>query len=167
MSEKDELQVRKFGEFISCSNWQSSDNSFGLKIQDKFHVPKIKSKFDFKKRKTYNPPLDVLWMKKDFFWSFLIGFIDGDGSIFWSSNRLYLSIKCHISWFDVLQQIGSRFNPVIKPHDSEGYAEIRTSRKSVLDFLYQKGCKLYLPFLERKWKLVHRRNKYEQKKRRA
>ena len=97
-------------------------------------------------------------MSNDLFWSYVIGFIDGDGSIFWSSKRLYLAIKCHSSWLKILGTIGRKLHSSLRVHiGTKGYAELKTSRKSVLDFLYDRVREFDLPVLERKWNLVQKR----------
>ena len=160
LAAKDKEHVKKFCDFVNCKNHRFfNEISYGVKIQDSFNVPLIKQKFDFKKRKTYNPPKDLSWMNQEFFWAFVIGYIDGDGSIFHTSNSLCLSINCHKSWIGVLDFIGNQFEPKIIPKINSGYAKLRTSKKSTLDFLYEKTQEL--PVLKRKWNIIKERNNYE------
>lgn len=140
LSDKDEFQVVKFCEYISCKNWKTSEGKTCVKIQDGWNVPKIKDKFDLRARKTYFPPKTLTWMDSELYWSYLVGFIDGDGSFYLTkSNRLYFSIKCHKSWMPIFKEIGEKFSPNLKPFLDQGYCKLQSSRKSLLDFLCEKS----------------------------
>lgn len=168
----DSDHILKFSDFIQYkfvkdTSYISNGKRFfhkRISIMDTYLVPKLIKKFNFKSRKTYNPP-DALNIKNnDLFLSFLIGFIDGDGCLHPLYNRkdYILKIKLHrtwkkvlYNWIDRLYQIvnikgkwGHNFNVKI---NNNGYVRVNISNGEVLAFLKQTILKLNLPVLQRKW----------------
>ena len=124
-------------------------------------VKKVAKKFSISSRKTYEPP-NISWIKDNLFWSLLIGFIDGDGSIRHQTGRkdCFITIKIHSSWLSILQLMGDRlygqFN-LSAPHatlNNKGYAVINFTNSIILKFLKRKALRLRLPLLERKWSRI-------------
>ncbi len=176
ISKKDELHLLKFSNFIKCANinyssFESKSPSGKSYIKkmckvsaaDKYMVPKIIEKFNFKPRKTYNPPfLNYLNNDIDLCISFIVGFIDGDGtisSIKRNPNLCELSIRCHVSWLDNLQYFSDIIcNEILivpkKAYIYDNCAVIQMNTK-MIKYLYNNIIKLKLPFLERKWNKVN------------
>lgn len=71
-----------------------------VSVADKIYAPKLVELLDWRKDKTYNPPsIDVLKTTLEIpnvFLAFLIGFIDGDGSINKDSHGI--RVENHASW---------------------------------------------------------------------
>lgn len=109
--------------------------------------------FNIKSDKTYNPcSLNKLY--GDNLFSFIIGFIDGDGSI---NKKGYLSIKCHKSWLDNLNYMvnyltESEINSGYI--NSEGLSFISITKIEIMKKIKQKIIDLDLPVLDRKWDRV-------------
>ena len=116
----DRGQVIKFSNFIECPNVRTEKNtSVALAIQDKSSIPIFARKFDFKPRKKENPPTDITWMSDEMFIAFLIGFIDGDGTINHQSGGRrdsQIQIKLHSSWLNILKQMADRVSLITGLH---------------------------------------------------
>lgn len=177
LSQKDSEHVYKFAKFIDCKNVREyeleiKEGGFGSGIkrvceitaQDNLLIPKIIKKYDFKPRKTYNPPnLDFLKIDFDLFCSFLIGFIDGDGSVqsVRKNNEYRIFIRCHKSWMNNLQQLSNKLTSYLNLKDNIGtlyrenkYASIVISNSKSIKFLKNKKKELNLPVLDRKWSKI-------------
>jgi len=159
LAKRDQDHVRRFCEFIHCSNDRDQINDgYGVSVQDKAVVPELTKKFHFKKSKTYNPP-NLSWMKDEHFLPFVIGFIDGDGSIKkqFGRNDAQCAIKVHRSWMDNLQEISNRIcamagtSPNKARIGKHGYASLCFSNSIVLRYLKTKVLEMELPVLQRKW----------------
>lgn len=168
LNKKDENLLQSFADYIQCPNlnFRIANDGFSkknteiiyLSIQDRFIVPKIKKKFDFKPRKTYNPP-EKLPDDFELFLSLLIGYIDGDGCVKYQSGRkdCSITIKVHSSWLDWLIQsckkIESYLNIVVaKPKINElGYALWNITNSKIIIMLKKHILKYNLKVLNRKW----------------
>lgn len=178
----DKEQVNKFRKFIGyphvvknkynsyIKGKQYKGHNYYVYISDTILVPEIIEKFDFKPRKTYNPP-EINITNDNLFTSFLIGFIDGDGNIKKQSGKRYdcrIRIKCHSSWKDLLTSFVRRiytifniehYNAVIQQPpkakiNKNGYAEIAIANSMVLCSL-RNFCRLHsLPIITRKWDVI-------------
>src|SRR5271157_3202496 len=110
---RDEEHIKKFCNFISsnithrkiATNGKFHDYCCTSRY-DKINIPIIASKFNLKSRKTYNPPNELYIKDDNLFLAFLIGYIDGDGSICYNkkANTNELSVECHGSWESVLNK---------------------------------------------------------------
>ena len=110
----------------------------------------LENEFKITNNKTYEPCV-LTSLKDDKLFSFIIGFIDGDGSI---DKKGYLHIKCHSSWLDNLNLMVSfltddKFNKGII--NSEGLAFISITKIEIMNNIKNKIEKLKLPKLTRKW----------------
>lgn len=106
--------------------------------------------FNIKSNKTYNP-CSLNKTYGDNLFSFIIGFIDGDGSI---DKKGYLRIKCHKSWMDNLNFMISYLteNEVKQGYiNSEGMSFISVTKIEIMKKIKQKIIDLGLPVLDRKW----------------
>ncbi len=123
---------------------------------------KIAEKFDWKPRKTYNPPRNEVLAKAfdtdDQFLAFFIGFVDGDGSI----NKVNHSIRIenHASWItfhtfllDSLRRVGILDVATLPKINGKGYSDFHTPKRTVQQlkhFIEQHQ----LTVLTRKWDKV-------------
>ena len=172
---QDENLLIKFLNFLSCDNNIHSDNiKTVLTIMDTYSVPLLRQKFDINKRKTYNPPKNILWMEDDLLYSFIIGFIDGDGSILKQYRREdpILRIKIHSNWLNILNDITKFISdkakvPVVLARiNNQGYANVNLANHVLLKSIKNKVLELGLPYLKRKWSLIdiNKINKMEKSK---
>lgn len=140
-------------------------NDINLRIHNKDIIQKIREKFDFKLRKTYNPP-DIKYYYKftlNQLLAIFIGFIDGDGNIEVLKKCPRIRVRCHISWnqwlkffmscFENIQKIRYTFH-IIEPkegtkHSQQTYLYLgdRYFIKFLVDFIHKNS----IPVLIRKW----------------
>jgi len=175
LCEKDKNHIYKFSEFIDSNVLKTiaklNNKNFVQYTTNKSGVNfyrLIKDKFGIEKHKTYNPIIKDI-TRDDFFISFLIGYIDGDGSI--SKDKRYdgyeLAITVHSSWANVLNKWFKRcwelaqISPVFKIPKviitkRYGHARIRTTNWRLHWFLKKHINKFNLPVLKRKWDKVHK-----------
>ena len=105
--------------------------------------------FNITSRKTYNP-INLKNMSGDNLFSFIIGFIDGDGSI---GKDGYLRLSCHSSWYDnlnyMVKNIGGEENC---RYICDGkMALVLITNIEVMKSIKKKIVELKLPVLKRKW----------------
>lgn len=133
---KSKKLVYNFAKFINCNNINVNDKieevfimgnktvqngRVTLIIKDSIVIPKILNKFNIiyvknEKTKTYYPPSVNIFknMSDNNFISFLIGFIDGDGSItkkINGGNSIILGI--HINWLENIEYIKLRIEKIL------------------------------------------------------
>lgn len=99
-------------------------------------------------------------------WHFIRGYFDGDGCIKYQFKRkdFVLTIKCHASWLNILNQFGKILGD--ETHcklNSDGYAVLNITNTKLLKQLKLKVLSLNLPLLTRKWDRIdlNFRSKYE------
>lgn len=175
LSNKDKSHLIKYKKYIKSKNKIYNDprGFCGIDCSDSNIVPEIIKKFDISNRKTYNPP-NLLDIDKGLLFPLIIGFIDGDGTI-WkypNKNSFGLSVRCHKSWLknlslfhDSLYEI---FNEplsnnrkktlkgahLVSPKNSYSQSDIakfQIQRHSLLKKIKSKAQETDLPILERKW----------------
>ncbi len=151
---KDKDQLRKFADFLEI-DYNGQDC---ISTQNAEKVSEFCKLFDFRPSKTYNPPRRFSLYGNNFL-AFLIGFIDGDGSIQYQTGRkdCLLSIKCHKSWLPLLRVFQQKLSslcgtkmPAPKINRC-GYASWFLSNSVVLKFLKRKANEMNLPCMTRKW----------------
>ena len=159
---KDRDHIIKFAEYIKCNNHSYISNyAYGVSAQDKKIIPKIINKYNFLRRKTYNPP-NLSYLRDNNLVSFFIGFIDGDGHIRkqYKRNDSCCMIKIHKSWYETLtylvSQIAIMCNITIPPPfiNTVGYTEVYICNSIILKFLKLKTLEWNLPVLLRKWNII-------------
>lgn len=96
----DEQHIVKLKNWLETENklYYSKDNCCSLSVYSKKHIPEIMKFWNMSFRKTYVPydiP-DYLLLSK-YFKYFIVGLIDGDGSIVTSGNTYKISITQHKS----------------------------------------------------------------------
>jgi hypothetical protein len=167
VSIKDKKHILKLAKFLNCKNicYLNSNNfpMVSLSLQDPPLISKFASKFNFKPRKTYNPP-NLTWLKGDKFLSFFAGFVDGDGSFSLngrSLNSIKFMLHGHASWKNNFLFIGKRLHELFDSSklifhsrvfiDKEGYVYLDISNFPFLRALKSKIISLSIPILKRKW----------------
>jgi hypothetical protein len=173
---KDLEHLQKLASRLSTKVTKGNSGKYeicSLSIADFYRVISFVNKFGFKKNKTINPPT-IPNFEENYFISFLIGFIDGDGSI----NKQYkrtdcsIKIKLHSNWLPVLQYIETRiYSLLVAKHknnltriNNQGYAYLCFSNREVINYLYNKTKELNLPVLSRKWDIIDPNRKYKSTK---
>lgn len=123
-------------------------------------IPMIKDKYDiqyekYKKSKTYNPPsLGVFKnMSDDLFLSFLIGFIDGDGSIYKSKKRgRSMIITSHKNWNPILKYWVYRLQKIFK---------VKLNKKIISEYNSCIRMRWHNPFvIDGLVEFIHKKNLY-------
>ena len=172
LSGKDKDYLKVLAEHLKCKmtlrikfGGFSKENSefVDLRIQDKKFQEKWYSILEYTNPKTYNPPKLDIFYTKDLLIYFLIGLIDGDGSI-WISNQtetnhgsIALRIEVHPNWKDrfielfskIEELYGIRFN--IKT-SNKGYVKAEIASRKDLEklYMYIDNC----DYMTRKWDKV-------------
>jgi len=163
LSSKDSEHLYKLWEYLGCHNVFYKDNTkCEFSIMDSKTVPLIKKKFDINQRKSYEPPKTINWIPSHLKYAFIIGFIDGDGSIVKQSGRddALLRIKLHSSWLGILLEISQFISEdsnvkLVKPTiNKQGYANLNLANNVVLKKLKNYTIEYNLPVLERKWVMI-------------
>lgn len=94
----DKDHIIKFKEWINTDNtlYISKDNCCSLSVYSKKHIPEIMNFWNFSFRKTYEPyVIPEKIFNNEYFKYFLIGLIDGDGSVVTTGNTYKISITQH------------------------------------------------------------------------
>lgn len=173
LSSKDELHLKKFGEYIKYPKVKLLKNygkiyhpQVRLSVSDRFYIKDFKEKFDIKRDKTYYPP-NINWITdKNLFLALFAGYIDGDGTI--EINNVKSKIKpcvirfhVHKAWFLFLDWIK---NQLIKYYNIEisnpkigkdGYLSWCISKFELIKKIFLDIKKLDLPLLDRKWNKIN------------
>lgn len=129
-------------------------------------VAEIITKFDFKERKTYNPPTNNLKLNK-LLVSLYMGFIDGDGSIQVVTKRsdVSLRIKNHASWKNWLINMSNNLSEFFTPEKgivrhkvritNSGYGLLLISDNELIRRMKNFCVEHGLPVMKRKWDKVN------------
>lgn len=150
LGKKDLEHLKKFANFVEYKSELIKPNiSIGFSsIRDK-----LNDIFKISNNKTHNP-CDLNKLSGDSFFSFIIGFIDGDGSI---SKKGYLSLVSHKNWFNnitlMVKEIsnGEYYSCKIK---KDGLCIGSISNIDTMKNIKNKIKELNLPILNRKWDRV-------------
>lgn len=111
LSSKDKAHLENFANYIGTSNMYSRERSLNNKtyyqnsvtINNIKVVPKIVNIFSISNNKTVNPPnIPNYNITEEQLISLIIGFIDGDGSIYKPTYTEKLRIECHKNWYENL-----------------------------------------------------------------
>ena len=163
LSSKDEEHLKRFSDYVGIKNISRRNNgkfkSSYVSAQDSKYVPMIALKYGLTHNKTSNPPdVEILAkFKKDEILSFIIGFIDGDGSIKHCYKRKdwVIAIKTHHSWLNIL----SFFQKTVCGKETakinkEGYANMTITDVPATVALKRFALEHDLPIMERKWNII-------------
>lgn len=148
LSTKDCEHLVKFSKFIEYEK-KLIGPSIKVSVLDIYDY--LKTTFNISSTKTYNP-CNLEHLSGDSFFSFILGFIDGDGCI---TKQGYLAIQCHKSWEENLNKMvsflsGDKSNSkcVI---NKKGFAVITLTQIEITKKIKNKAIYLKLPILTRKW----------------
>ena len=104
--------------------------------------------------------MEYLNLNDDYFYSFLIGFIDGDGTILKRKGReeYRISIKLHNSWFNNLKFFHNKISKLLDV-EPKGIYDYKFPILTFSDFrilkqLKRKAIEFGLPILDRKWNKI-------------
>lgn len=164
INEKDRNHLEKFAQFIDLDSQIRSykDGRVIVAAMKTSVVPQITKKFSINQNKTKYPPKSLPKGDDDLVFSFIVGFIDGDGCICRLKNRpdCSLKVKVHSSWLKILKQMCKILYEVgdTKPNlarlNTQGYAAFEITNSVVLKAGKRKAIDLRLPFLKRKWDTI-------------
>lgn len=113
---------------------------YRIAIKDKIIGVQIRNLLGIIDKKTYNP-ISLNFFDNDIkFYSFLIGFIDGDGYIYKGNKSWNIKIEIHQSWYNILKEIQQKvlhdFNYNIPLYiTKKGYAQIQIQNLIFKEFL--------------------------------
>lgn len=150
-------KLRFFTNFKGYSKEKGSDMC-ALHLDNKKWATEWRSKLKISSAKTYTPPDLSLFLTPENFIYFMIGFIDGDGSIWLSRKYPNIRVEVHPNWMPQLEvfsklllefyNIESRTRFTLR-----GYAQLIIKKQSMsIFFEYVKK----VDYLERKWsKIFH------------
>lgn len=177
LSQKDLKHLKKYKCYINSTNKINKSvivsHKIGNRIIGSSKVCSLESgdtealkvfikKFDLKPNKTYNPPKFKFYskLKKQYLLAFLIGMIDGDGTIKKRKDRvngLSITLRCHQSWILFFKRLCKSLNSLLRTN----IKPFKVKNSNLVGFsIYQKKTiselqsliKLEnLPILERKW----------------
>jgi hypothetical protein len=183
LSVKDLDHIKKFSKFVNANIMLRTVNAYKkntkvarVQKNDNNTIPLLINKFNFNKNKTINPPNYLMIKNNNLFIAFIIGFIDGDGSINKKTNTI--SVECHLTWKKCLQKWFDRLwilsktklltrqmkLPTVKnsyKKDKRVYAQIKISNYNFVNFLKNKAIELNLPILKRKWDRIKNKRSAE------
>lgn len=169
LSGKDQDYLKVLAKHLKCKTtlriksggYSITDSEFiDLRIQDKKFQEKWYSILEYTNPKTYNPPKLDIFYDKELLIYFLIGLIDGDGSI-WISNQtetncgsISLRIEVHPSWENRFRELFSKVEEFYNikfniKTSSKGYIKADIASRKDLEAMLQ-----YLDecdYMARKW----------------
>lgn len=160
----DSDHLLKFCNFLNINRTTVNKGMICARAMNKPIVDVICEKFNISKRKTYNAPNVEIFKNTDrkLMLSLIIGFIDGDGSIFINSKNskiVCLRIKCHGSWVEVLKLFADYLSPAAKVSINKlGYSILNLSNTFELKKIKQEILEYNLPLLLRKWDRIDMEN---------
>jgi len=150
ISLKDREHVNRFRRYLGLPE----SNVFVLTISDRLVFDELTSRYGVGSNKTYEPCVLTSFIdNNDAFFSFIIGFIDGDGSI---DKKGGIRIKCHSSWLDNITAM-MRFLDVNNPGariDKKGLGLAALNKRDVCREIKKRALDLNLPLLTRKWSRI-------------
>jgi hypothetical protein len=106
----DELHIIKFADWVGTSNsiYYTKDNCCSVSVYSKRHIPEIMTFWNFSFRKTYTPyEIPDYIINHEYFKYFIVGLIDGDGSVVKTGNTYKISITQHKEQESFLQVLNS------------------------------------------------------------
>lgn len=171
VSSKDEEHLIKLSNYVGYGNviTESRTTNFGtfmtsqLSIMDSDTIPKIRNLFGMSDNKKSHNPINLNQLSDDDLIPFLIGYIDGDGTINKQTNREDSVIRFHIhgNWLIVLDSIRVRLENIVgvdipTPKITKyGNCSWQLTNSVVTTYLKKECLQLELPFLKRKWDRIN------------
>ena len=169
LAKADEEHLEKFARFMSSTVGKMQRNMLRVAVSHPEVVKKLKTKFGLKKNKTYNPPsLRIKEWEDEHFLSMFCGFVDGDGSIYQSTQakgRVRLVIQVHASWKPIFEEWSQRLSNILQCSEEEiicrddqrkdkQIVSLYVNKQKLLKQLKSLVLRLKLPLLERKWSKI-------------
>lgn len=162
ISAKDAEHLQKFVDWIGHPRPVSIDSRGAAiwSIQEPESIQLLRGLFwqEFNDSpKTFNPPDYLPYDDKELLTSYLIGFIDGDGSISYQTGRetVMLRTVSHPNWWCHLWFLTNATGFGTTRMRSDGYAEIFSGRFIEIVRLKQFARQHHLPILSRKWDRIN------------
>ena len=157
---EDRELVDGFGVFIGARPASTRPNGKGsytsITRQEPSVVRRLRRRFDINADKTYRPPTKLPYKRRDLLRCFLVGFIDGDGSICKQSGGrrdAFVRVKLHSSWESFQRSLAEAIEaPFTLGLTKAGYSELRFCDNVWLAQLKRDSSDL--PRLKRKWKKI-------------
>lgn len=146
-------------------NIRKEKQSYGFSVKDTFTIQKLKEKYSICSNKTENP-CDISSIKANNLISFLIGFIDGDGSIILRTDTKSpkIVIKCHQTWENNLNYMVENLYKMLQiekvpkvyfnKQNEREYAQITIGNQKAICYLKNFIQNNNLLYLKRKWEVV-------------
>ena len=146
---------------VTSTNFNKISKLVYINIADKNFINSLKSQLKIidSKTKTYFPPDLSIFMTKENLIYFLIGFIDGDGTISVRDRGYYdvsIKIECHENWTDTFLIISKKlkgFYNITSHGGKSGKKRVRGGlwmyTKNDIKYFWEKSKKV--DFLNRKW----------------
>lgn len=164
LAKRDIGHIKKIKKYLK---YTGKNKKPAFSVVDHITIPLLRQKFDIKPQKTYNPPN----LKKIFkntspklIFSFIVGYIDGDGSIYRGTdnkNKTYLALKGHKTSFKNFCYMVNFLQTFLKIKtptpfiNSQGYADFKCGKNESLIAIKRKVLSLSLPVLKRKWSKIN------------
>ena len=141
--------------------YNDNPNVIRYTISDKETITKLSLLFDWKTNKTKNPPT-IPKLSHDQLFSLIIGFIDGDGSI--SKNGKLMTVKCDLSWKEILEYFSYILTNNIKIFNktSDNCSMFFITSPKMIKSIKNKCLLLNLPIMKRKWDRVNINTLYKE-----
>jgi hypothetical protein len=157
---KDMEFLEKLAVLLGCkiNTYARSPNPIiQLSVTDVTNFDLLVKKWDLKSNKTKFPPSDLPEMTQEYFFSWVTGFIDGDGSI--ETHGSAGTIVSGTEWGHILAAISNRLDcPNLKIRKASGFSNETSLRLRLLakplKILKIHALSRTLPILERKWNRV-------------
>lgn len=136
------------------AGYKPGSNYCSINIEDKGWATYWKNMLSIKSAKTYVPPDLSLFLTKENFIYFLIGFLDGDACLWLSKNHPNIRLEIHSNWMPMLE----KFSEILLEYyniesrtrySNRGYAQLIINKKPSIKIFEQ-----YLfetDFMKRKW----------------
>lgn len=158
VSEKDEGHLEALRAFIGGNPLRKVPqvNAVSLDKQVPDAIAKLRQKFDIHSRKTWNPPTHLPFVDKALLRCWLIGFIDGDGSISIQTGRKssFIRTVSHPSWHTFMQGLSDSLEIGTVSTRSDGYTQLGLFKHNEVVALKDFARGHNLPVLNRKWDLI-------------
>ena len=171
---KDLEHINKFAYFVETKNIILKENICSVSLKNIDIFDNLCNKFNLKNTKTYSPPdFSLFDFSKELFFSYIIGFIDGDGNIQKLIKRKDCNIRIHLhsSWLNNLIYIENFLydyfdiekDKILSKIGNDEYSRMIISNSLLIGKVKKEVIRLNLPYMERKWNIINENfiSKYE------
>lgn len=159
LSNLDLAHLKNIAARLGVSINECPGNMSRLDTMDKIGAERLRQKLRMNKRKTYNPPDNILFLRSgDMRTAFFVGFMDGDGSITYRKGKFqFLRAEMHGSWLGILQDMAENLLTDLGIRakvslNNRGYAQLSMYGIAQYMKLVEEISRNKLPALTRKWK---------------